>query len=395
MTDFDVRVLAPDQLREAQTLVRRALFNTAPTDEEWAGLTFAPDRYLGAVSDGSVVGTTYTFPSSIAVPGGNVVPMSAVSRVGVRADHRRRGILTELMRLQFADARQHGESIATLHASETSIYSRFGYGISTFASELTVRRGSLRPEVPKAGHVRLLDADEAIKTLPGLYERIGLHRPGMMSRGADWWPTFGRWKNPWVVVHTGPAGDDGFVVYTNEPMANADNPDHDNRLVVVDMHAANPAATNGMWRYLLGVDLVGEIQAHSLPTDNPVGLLLADPRKCRGNVADELWVRLVDVPDALAARSYGDADPVVIQVEDRFLPENSGTYGIASSGAVRVTGQPALVMDVDSLAMIYFGSVRPSALADAGRVRVVDADSVARADKLFACEQIAWCGTPF
>jgi predicted acetyltransferase len=110
---------------------------------------------------------------------------------------------------------------------------------------------------------------------------------------------------------------------------------------------------------------------------------------------DELWIRLIDVPEALAARSYGEAESVVIKVDDPFLAENTGTYGISPLGAARVDGEPALVLDAGTLAMIYLGSVKPSVLAAAGRVQVIDPQAVARADKLFASDQIAWCGTFF
>lgn len=398
VTDFDVRLLTAEQMREAQTVFRRTVFVPPPTDAEWErrGEIFAPGRYLGAMSGGAVIGTTYTFPSSIAVPGGKVVPQSAVSRVGVRADHRRKGIVTELMRQQFADAKAHGEIIATLHASETGIYGRFGYGISTYATDTTTHHCSLRPDVPRVGDVRLIDVDEAKATLPGLYERIGQHRPGMMSRGPDWWGTFTRWENPWVAVHTGPTGDDGYVIYTDETYPDTGYTGQlPGRLDVMDMHAADPSVVIDLWRYVLSIDLVRVVEGHTLPTDNPISLLLTDPRQNHGLTRDELWGRLVDVPEALAARSYGDADPVVTKVEDRMLPENDGTYRIAPSGPVRTDEEPALVMDVDVLAMIYFGSVKPSALARVGRFQVVDADALPHADRLFACDQIAWCGTSF
>jgi predicted acetyltransferase len=301
------------------------------------------------------------------------------------------------MRFQLADAKARGEIVATLYASESAIYGRFGYGIASYARVLKLRGARVRPEVPRAGQVRLLtDVAEALAVVPGLYERIGLHRPGMMSRGPDWWVRLAGNSSGAAIVHTGPDGDDGFALYTVESMDNPAEPDHDNRLTVLDLHAANTGAFNDLWRFVLGVDLIGEVRVHNRPLDEHVELLLVDSRKCRtDDVGDELWARLVDVPEALAARSYGDAEPVVIKVNDQFLPDNSGTYGISPFGATRVSGDPALVLDVDVLAMIYLGAVKPSGLAAAGRLQVIDPDAVARADKLFASDQIAWCGTGF
>lgn len=379
-------------------MFRGTLHVGAPSDEEWAPFEghLTAGRTLGAVADGEIVGSAGSFPSSIMVPGGNVVPQAAVSRVGVRADHTRRGIVTELMRKQLTDARARGEVLATLHASEAVIYGRFGYGISIYARELAIRGARVRPDVPRVGQVRMVSNEQAKDLLPRLYRRIGLYRPGMMTREDDWWPVMLRHLGPTapyhVAVHTGPDGDDGYVAYRTEPISSP----HATRLVVTDLHAASAAVRNDLWRFVLGIDLVEEVYVDARPVDELPELLLVDPRKCRtAEYGDELWVRVVDVPEALAARSYGDAEPVVIRVEDSFLPENSGTYGIAPRGAVRVNGEPQLVFDAESLAMVYFGSVRPSALADAGRVRVTDPVALERADRLFAVEQTAWCGTFF
>ena len=99
MADFDVRSLDAGELREATAVYRRALHYPPPDHEEWAETRddLVPERYLGVVEDGAVVGTLYTYSSSIAVPGGNVVPMGGTSRGSVRADHTRRGIMTALI----------------------------------------------------------------------------------------------------------------------------------------------------------------------------------------------------------------------------------------------------------------------------------------------------------
>ena len=61
--------------------------------------------------------------------------------VGVLPTHRRRGVLTEMMRAQLEDIRDRGEPIAALWASEEVIYRRFGYGIASFTGEIELRRG--------------------------------------------------------------------------------------------------------------------------------------------------------------------------------------------------------------------------------------------------------------
>jgi predicted acetyltransferase len=404
VTDFAVRVLAEDtEIRAAHSVLAVALHRPPLNDSQWekSKPTYAPERYFGAVSDAGVIGSTYIYDSSVVVPGGNVVPMAAVSRVGVRADQTRRGVLTELMRFHLADCKARGQILGGLHASETTIYGRFGYGISTHSRQLRLRGAKARPQLKPYGQIRPLGPQETIDQIPGLYERFGLQRPGSMSRGRDWWATqvdrIMKGDQPYqVYAHSGPDGDDGYVIYevsTDEP---ASPDDHGGKFLLWDLYGATQEVRNDLWRFMLGIDLVSEIYCPSRPVDENVQLLLADPRKCQTpGVDDDLWVRLVDVPAALAARTYGDAEPVVISVNDKFLPENSGSYLVSRDGVSRTSEPAAFTVDVDVLAMMYLGTWKPSDLAAAGRLDVADAEALPRADKLFASDKTAWCGTGF
>jgi predicted acetyltransferase len=198
-----------------------------------------------------------------------------------------------------------------------------------------------------------------------------------------------------VAVHIpdggSPAEADGFAVA--EP--------HDAALRLQDLHAATPAAHAALWRFLLGVDLATEVTAWLRPRDEPLDLLLADPREITvTGEADELWLRLVDVPGALAARTFSPAPPVLIAVHDPFLPGNAGVYRIADGAAERVAplgGQaaPDLECDAAALAMAYLGDRRPSQLCSAGWWTTHDPDAPARADAAFATDTVPWCGTMF
>src|ERR1044071_9766811 len=88
-------------------------------------------------------------------------------------------------------------------------------------------------------------------------------------------------------------------------------------------------ATAGIWRYLLEVDCMDRVTAELLPVDHPLFLLLEQPRRMRFRLADSLWLRLVAVGAALAARSLeGD---VVLEVGDAFCPWNYGRYALDGS----------------------------------------------------------------
>jgi len=118
-----------------------------------------------------------------------------------------------------------------------------------------------------------------------------------------------------------------------------------------------------------------------------------------GLVADWLWVRLVDVPAALAARRYGAEGRVTVEVADTFCPQNEGRYqlegGPAGAGCNPTTAASDLALSVADLGAAYLGGVRFSTLARAGRVEELTAGALARADAMFASEPLTWCETDF
>jgi predicted acetyltransferase len=239
-----------------------------------------------------------------------------------------------------------------------------------------------------------------LPNLGALHERIGLARPGGMTRPASLWQLGlgGLLEERALVVlavHTGPDGDDGYLVATADDSGGW----HDTVLVLRDLHAATPEAAVALWRVALGVDLASAVTARLRPLDEPLELLLADPRDCATTaVEDETWLRIVDVPAALAARRFASAGPVLLAVHDPVLAANGGVYRIADGGVERAGDlggplTPDLECDVAGLAMAYLGDRAPSELAAAGWWQAWSPDAPARADAAFAVERRPWCGT--
>lgn len=399
-----VTVLGDDELRAAHDLFAGALFNGPVDDEAWASraASYAPGRTLGVHLDGVLAGTATSFGTTTVVPGGAVLEAAAVTRVAVRADRTRRGVLSAMMRAQLDDVAERGEALASLRATETGIYGRFGYGVATRGRSVRLRSGAAwRPTAPQTGSVRMLDPGEVVDVLAPLHERFALLRTGGISRSDGWWTGVvdRRIRSREAIVaavHTGDDGDDGFVVASPGERDGFTRPLH-----VDDLHAADTAATAALWRFVRDIDLVGDIDAHLRPLDEPLDLLLADPRDCTvTGVADETWLRLVDVPTALAARSYAAAEPVLIAVHDPFLENNAGVYRIGDGTAERVGPlrgpfAPALECDAAALAMAYLGDRSPSELAATGWWTCHDEKALAPADAAFAVDVVPWCGTFF
>ncbi|GAA4034607.1 GNAT family N-acetyltransferase [Allokutzneria multivorans] len=404
MSDYQIRLLEESETRAAHTVFLGSMHNAPASDESWelGSRGYPTQRCFGAFRAGRIVGSAQSFPSTMAVPGGAVLPLAAVSRVGVRADHTRRGVLTELMRAQLRQIRELGEPLASLHASESVIYGRFGYGVACRGRtvEVEASRGRPVPPLPGVGEVRILDTEELATELPRIYERIGLHRPGMMSRPRGWWlmqleRRLALKERIIAIVHSGPDGDDGYALYETT-MVDAAPDRQDRRIDVFDMHGVSLGVVLGLWRFLLGADLVRSVRAWLRPLDEPVELILPNRGDCRtANLEDETWLRLVDVPTALAARTYGVAEPVVLEVHDRFLPENSGRYRVGKDGVERTDAPADLELPVDALAMLFLGDLPASQLAATGKLVPHEPAALERADRLFSTARSPHSGTFF
>src|SRR5690349_1900426 len=100
------------------------------TPETWARAEL--ERTRCAFDGREMVGAGRNYTFELTVPGGALVPAAAVSWVSVLPTHRRRGVLRGMIDALFADARERGEPVSMLTASESLIYGRFGYGISAW-----------------------------------------------------------------------------------------------------------------------------------------------------------------------------------------------------------------------------------------------------------------------
>src|SRR3954469_22100772 len=127
---------------EAEPFLRtvNAAFHSGFHPDDLAMFTslFEPERSLAAVDDGRMAGVTGIYTRELTIPGA-LIGVAGVTLVGVLPTHRRRGILTALMRRQLDDVRAAGEPVAALWASEGAIYGRFGYGCAARDANLTLR----------------------------------------------------------------------------------------------------------------------------------------------------------------------------------------------------------------------------------------------------------------
>ncbi|MEU2615713.1 GNAT family N-acetyltransferase [Micromonospora sp. NPDC007271] len=356
---------------------------------------FEPERSLLVRDDGTAVAHAGAFTRELTVPGA-AVPAAHVTMVGVAPTHRRRGLLTGLMRRQLREIRDAGrEPVAVLWASEGRIYPRFGYGLAAQRYTLSCDTTELRlPEPASAEGTLRLDRPAAHQAeLARLYDRVRAGRPGWSSRDEHWWAYVladakalrGGATERRVLLHEGPDGLDGYALYRTKGEWDRTGPRGEVR--VDEVVAGNPAAYLALWRLLLSLDLTRRLSFDRAAVDEPLLWLVNEPRQLGAHLDDALWVRLVDVPAALAARRYATDVDVVVEVTDELLPENAGRWrlvgGPAGAECTPTTAAAQLTCDVPALGALYLGGAGLAALAAAGRVRELVPGALAAAGPAF------------
>ena len=140
---FEIRAIAPDEIEDLILVDNRAFGQSpGPADQPRAWAEAELDRTRCAFEDGTLVAASRAYSFELTMPGGAIVPVAAVSWVGVLPTHRRRGVLTQMIDALHDDARERGEIAAVLTASESAIYGRYGYGVATWRLGLTLERGA-------------------------------------------------------------------------------------------------------------------------------------------------------------------------------------------------------------------------------------------------------------
>jgi predicted acetyltransferase len=368
------------------------------------------DRSFCAFDRGRLVGISSALPLEMTLPGGVLVPVAGVTWIAVSPTHRRRGILTRLMRHQLEQAQARREVAAALIAAEGGIYGRFGLGPATSIHSIRVARersAFLSPRNSR-GRLTLLDGDEAAAKLPPLFETLRRRQPGEVSRSRAWWSDFlhdsaatrGGASAMLCLLHESHAGvPDGYAIYRVKEEWQSWNPA--NEVQLLELMAADEDVYADLWRFLLDLDLTRGVRYERGRMDEPLRWLLADPRALQVEaLIDYLWVRVLDIPRALASRRYATGGRLVLEVSEDF-PRPGSTrvlLRVDADGTARCQaseGPCDISLHLSALGAAYLGGVSFAELCAAGRARECTPEAIACADSMFSVKPAPHCGTMF
>jgi predicted acetyltransferase len=371
--------------------------DSSPADVERITRILEVDRTL-AIRDGEdVVAGASIYSRRMTVPGGEV-PIAGVTQVGVRPTHRRRGMLTAMMRRQLDDVRAAGsEAVAVLWAAEGAIYGRFGYGLASLCGEVRFDVRDVRLRAPATARPRLTTPPEALDGMRAVYEAVRPTRPGMLDRADNWWQRRihdpERDREGASALRAAVIDDHAYALYAVKTQFEENR--FSAEVQVRELMAATREGYAAIWDFLLNLDLTRRLHYLFGPSDDPLMHLVTEAQATPVRLHEALWVRLVDVPRALRERTYGEPFEVVFEVEDEFCPWNAGRVALRWDGETASCGEtalaPGLRLSSTELGAAYLGGTTLAALAAAGRVTELRPGTLATVSRSFRGDVAPWC----
>ena len=374
---------------------------------EQVALHWERERTWAAFDGDRVCGTFRSWATEMTVPGGARLPSGAVAAVTVLPTYRRQGILTRLAAAEHAAMRERGEVFGLLYASEYRIYGRFGYGPACRVATWTLDTAKTGFHGDPVSGIELVAADQAAAdTMKAVFEQWRARQASeLRRRDFRWQDMLGLRPNPWgptwkgyLVVHRNAAGEtDGYARYRAEEKSVDWQPA--NTIVVDELHALTDEAYAALWRYLGEVDLVTTVRAEGRSPAERLPWLLTNARAATlRELGDGMWVRLLDVPRALAARTYEHDGSAVLEIVD---PDHASPIRVAldatpdGATCVITDRSPDLTLSVAALGAAYLGGRR---LRDAVIATGADehrSGALVAVDALLRTADEPWCSTFF
>ena len=218
-----------------------------------------------------------------------------------------------MMRAQLDDCHRRGEPLAYLWASEATIYGRFGYGLASQQASIALpkeRTAFAQPFEPRGTRQVRRPRPRRSSCSRRSTSGFATSGPGCSPAARAWWETRRLSDDParrrpgqgplhlaLLELDGEPAG---YAIYRIAPGIASGITTA--KVIVVEVIAPTPEAERELWRFVLDIDWIATIEYDYLPPDSALVLLLADPRHMKQTLSDALWVRLVDVGEALEAR---------------------------------------------------------------------------------------------
>ena len=279
---------------------------------------------------------------------GSKVPLTGIGGVVTHPSYRKGGAIKSIMKSLLSEARKNGFVFSGLYPFNHGFYRKFGYELSrdletyTFAFPLIMKyAGDVKTKL-------LTDKDDRTFLHP-VYEAFTKRYNLSIDRDKD---AFNRAtaSNPYA------ANDYTYAIYDgNEPCA------------YIAFHKVNSVLNVKDYAFKTEKDFIKILSFLSrfspefekieiaLPSDIPIALLSSNPYDVQKSVNSRYMTRVVNCEKALSMLNRNITSPFVIEIDDPFLPENSGTFKVWSGGCEKTEDKADVRMSIQAFSQMIAG----------------------------------------
>ena len=327
--------------------------------------------------DGEARASTTVLPLESYVDG-EPRPMGGIHAVMVHPAYRRRGYAGELMRAVLRDMRERDVSLSLLSPFSHAFYRMFGYELATEAIEYRLKPADLLTS-PEQTHLRAYREGD-LSTLMALYKAEAKRHRLCVRRSEGHWKKSVSKKGTDVAVYERDGEAEGYIIYE---ISGWQDRDPRRTLSVEEIVAATPRAREALFSFMAGLDpLVYGIKLHT-PRGEPLHPYLRSSH-VEAKIDPDQMLRLVDVEGALGYLERMPEAPLVLDLSDDVIPENSGEYTVGEGKIVRgAEAGETITLDVRQLAQLYAGYLPARDLARHGLIQASSPEALDLLEALF------------
>ncbi|OLP17591.1 GNAT family N-acetyltransferase [Leptolyngbya sp. 'hensonii'] len=364
-TFSNYEVGAPTELAEAEQFCRivAQCFNAPITEEQAYIDRLGIENFRIIRKAGQVVGGLQIYPMGQWY-GRHRLEIAGIAAVAIAPEHRGSGVATTLLTQVLQSLHATDIPLAVLYASTQRLYRKVGFEQAGIFCRFSVPAKTL---ISRHRRLEMIAVDpQNWQIFADLYQQQAIANNGNLDRHPVIWQRIVHSSSEPLYAYLigSETNPQGYVILHHQAAPGGYS------LNLRDVVTLTAAAQERLWTFLADHRSLADQVLWRGPMVNP-SLLHLPEQTYQVSHLERWFVRLVDVPLALAMRGYpeGIEAELHLEVQDDLIEPNNGRFVLTvSQGEGRVTpgGRGELQIPVRGLSPLFTGLLTPDQLHQAG-----------------------------
>lgn len=250
--------------------------------------------------------------------GGKIFEVGGVAGVATWPEHRRQGLVAQLLIQALKEMKENGQTISFLYPFAFGFYRKFGWETYTEHKSYTIKTELLPARVTYEGHIERCTGNYSV--LNNIYQTYASQYNGSLARTEFWWKyRVSKRKPGQIALYYDKNGiAQGYTIYEVK----------NNHLTVHELIHLNESAKAALWSFLTQHDSMIDDATITVPSDDRLPFVLKNPR-IKQEIIPYFMARIVDAEAFVSQYDFKAADgedQFHLELSDEYAPWNTGKY---------------------------------------------------------------------